>query len=156
MWFFQLIFSFNTLHIFYFKMAISEGGEVCIWSSKIMVQSVCSFKKSLEFRNFFISRFWVTGVHRFEKDAQKITFSSEVAKFAGKIRIDLIMIFYINQFFWVTHSFWDIINFSNDCVHILLSVFWALFFLINDVYLKRCTMHNDWSYCVHEFLLCDS
>ena len=33
-----------------------------------------------------------------QEDAQKIKFSSEVAKFAGKIGIDLTIIFHINGF----------------------------------------------------------
>ena len=50
---------------------------------------------------YIISRFWAMGVQKVQKDAQKIEFSSEVVKFAGKIRIDLIIIFNIYSFFFV-------------------------------------------------------
>ena len=40
-------------------------------------------------------------VQKDQKDAQKIRFSLKVAKFAGKIRIDLKMNFCINSFFLV-------------------------------------------------------
>ena len=66
-----------------------------------------------------ISRIRVMGVQKVQKGAQKIKFSSKVAKFAGNIRIDMIMIFYIDSFFCATLSFLDIVNFSNYCVQIL-------------------------------------
>ena len=46
-----------------------------------------------------ISRFWVMGVQKVQKDAQKIKLPSKVAKLAGTIRNDLIMIFCINTIF---------------------------------------------------------
>ena len=49
-------------------------------------------------RDFF--SFQVIGVQKVQKDAQKIEFSSEVVKFAGKIRIDMIIIFNIYSFFF--------------------------------------------------------
>ena len=42
----------------------------------------------------------------------KIQFSSKVAKFAGKIAIDLTLIFCMNDFFCAILSFWD----KNDFV----------------------------------------
>ena len=63
--------------------------------------------------------FFSYGVQKVQKDAQKIIFSSKVAKFTAKIWMDLIMIFYIDSFFCATLSFWDIVNFSYDCVHIV-------------------------------------
>ena len=38
------------------------------------------------------------GVQKVKKKTQKMNFSSKVAKIAGNIRIDLIMISYINSF----------------------------------------------------------
>ena len=47
----------------------------------------------------------VIGVQKVQKHAQNIKFSSKVARFAGKIWIDLIIIFYIDSFICATHIF---------------------------------------------------
>ena len=48
----------------------------------------------------------------------KIKLFSKVAKFAKYIRNDLALIFCINDISCAILSFRDIVNFSNDCVHI--------------------------------------
>ena len=53
-----------------------------------------------------MSRFRVMGIQKGRYGHPKIKFSSKVAKFAEKIRIDLIMILFTNSFFFcVTLSF---------------------------------------------------
>ena len=51
------------------------------------------------------------GVQNVQKDAQKITFSSKVAQFAGRIAIDLKIIFRVNDIFCTILSFRDLIDF---------------------------------------------
>ena len=55
------------------------------------------------------------GVQNVQKDAQKIKFPSKVAKLAGKIRIDLTVIFRIHDFFvrFLVFEIWSILYFSH-------------------------------------------
>ena len=57
------------------------------------------------------------GVQKIQKDEEKIKFPLKVTKFAGKIRIDLRIHFYINSFFYAALRFSDIVNFNIDCIH---------------------------------------
>ena len=63
--------------------------------------------------NHIIPRFRVMGVQKRRFQRPKNKFSSKVAKFAGTIRIDLVMISYINRSFCATLSFQDIVNLVN-------------------------------------------
>ena len=51
------------------------------------------------------------GVQNVQKVAHKIKCPSQVVKLAGKIRIDLTVIFRMCDFFYVILSFWDMIDF---------------------------------------------
>ena len=51
------------------------------------------------------------GVRKVQKDVQNIKFSWKVTKFAGKIGIDLMIIFCMNDFFCDIVSFWDMVDF---------------------------------------------
>ena len=79
-----------------------------------------------------IPRFCVMVVQKVQKHAQKIKFSSKVAKFAGTIGIDLTIIFCMNDFFCVILSFWDMIDFKNFVMHSGLSRNKKEIFLVRD------------------------
>ena len=71
------------------------------WSSLYKRRALCwNVRKIISSHINIISRFWAIGVQKIQKNAQKIEYSAKVAKFAGKIRIDLTMILYINRCLW--------------------------------------------------------
>ena len=76
-------------------------------------KKMCNVLKQWKFISQIFS-FWVIGVQKVTKDVQKTKFYSKVAKFTGKIWQRF---FTSIAFFLATLSFWDMVNFINDCVH---------------------------------------
>ena len=77
------------------------------------------------------------------KRSKKCAIFSKVTIFAGKIQIDLKMIFYTNIFFLRDSYFF---NMQSIVVMIVFTIYKCLQF----------TQCYDRSYCIHEFFLCDS
>ena len=83
-----------------------RSGHLCIKDAQY-----AQTKEKLYLRFFRYLVFELLASKRLTKDSQKIRFSSNVAKFTGKIRIDLTMIFRTDDFFCAILSFCDMIDF---------------------------------------------
>ena len=88
------------------------------------------------------------GVQNVQKDMQKNKFSSKMAKFTGKIQIDISMIFYFHSFF-----LYDKVNFSNNCVKCvhIFQVFLPTKKHQKMMFITEDAQYSDRSLCIHEF-----